>query len=1108
MMPQAATAEHRGDGVDRRNAHHERSARERSEREAGMRAFEPPPDEEGAVEHLSASVVLAAVEESGPNYLLPKAPEPVKSRRKRLMVDEAARQAGQAILETGTRVEIFAEDSGEERWWPGTIMERTEDTDGRLVHRVQYTNFEGDRYWHVLDDEQWRRVADTGPELEHARAGAGDAALRDGASLAASRPTRWDNARGETAGGASETTGGAGSAETTGQAGSAPDLNWPGRRRVRRSAAMELLRTRDEAEQREARRPDVAPMLTPHSATLSRHLVWVRRLLREYLAELAEDGLSVPMQRTSRGLHPTMRWTVEFGKWLATTRIVESRASSWHLAEEQSAGQAEATARSGRGSNTVYVALQHMKNHVWRELWPAMPADARQYWHWDAHLSEPFEVNVAFIMSAYVCLARQTGCRPGMTMNDANDLANTTSHWHEVPPLRMSDLRIDMDNELGGALTEGAFRALCRMQVTFKRKKGEYFAHYAFGTSITPDSDQMLRIGTLALLRLLLRCGSFRGCYARLSRADAAALRKKVADPRGFAGLELEDTGHESFLSLVRACREDGWVLDEAALSRPLFPAVDTATGRFLFTESFQVKTVCDLLIQTGVSLGMNRHQVGAWSLRKDACEQPVAAGEGEVGARVLGHRHVNSRTMDLVYRADLRTRDLGAYWARRGPIESVERAPLDSLSASRVPEASGVRGVCDLPAGCSERAEMEGCAEVSEAEAELDAARRSLLVLLSVSTLPRHFKVMARAAGHAACATSYEAAALRVRNRRNKARQRAVDAYRLRLYKEGQERLRTSPALRRAMMCTHEWAPRGEDEAVAFGLDRRDRTFELRALRELPAPLQGSILRAGALHVLPRGRTRRTAYEHVRERCVGLCSLECGSDGCVGSGLEMHWPDSPEEFEELRCEHCGAAQVRMRWRREGGGAGAATLVAGEPMAAGATQALGASDAESYGVWYALRGRATIGNAAYDAGAAATVAPSATTDSTDAASDERERTGGRAEIGGDEEEEATGLHPEDWIDAEEAAAALEALAEVDTLDLAQALHAGAATGGGASDGGSLPRRVLRSGAHRQQHGGDGGGSQTEDLSFEDVVHLWGTPSSQAASRANAGARRA
>ena len=67
---------------------------------------------------------------------------------------------------------------------------------------------------------------------------------------------------------------------------------------------------------------------------------------------------------------------------------------------------------------------------------------------------------------------------------------------HEVPPLRMSDLRIDMDSEQGGAQTEGAFRALCRMQVTFKRKKGEYFACYEFGNALTPDSDQMIRIGS------------------------------------------------------------------------------------------------------------------------------------------------------------------------------------------------------------------------------------------------------------------------------------------------------------------------------------------------------------------------------------------------------------------------------------------------------------------------------------------------------------------------------------------------------------------------------------------------------------------------------------
>ena len=38
-------------------------------------------------------------------------------------------------------------------------------------------------------------------------------------------------------------------------------------------------------------------------------------------------------------------------------------------------------------------------------------------------------------------------------------------------------------------------------------------------------------------------------------------------------------------------------------------------------------------------------------------------AGDTMLAARVLGHRRVNSRTMDRVYRADLRLRDLGRYW-------------------------------------------------------------------------------------------------------------------------------------------------------------------------------------------------------------------------------------------------------------------------------------------------------------------------------------------------------------------------------------------------------------------------------------------------------------
>ena len=101
--------------------------------------------------------------------------------------------------------------------------------------------------------------------------------------------------------------------------------------------------------------------------------------------------------------------------------------------------------------------------------------------------------------------------------------------------------------------------------------------------------------------------------------------------------------------------------LDEAALNLPLFPGIDEETGCFLFTETFDCDRLCKRLTSSGRKVGMNKHKVGAWSFRKDACEQPAAAGDGEVAARVLGHRHVNSRTMDRVYRADLRCRDLGA---------------------------------------------------------------------------------------------------------------------------------------------------------------------------------------------------------------------------------------------------------------------------------------------------------------------------------------------------------------------------------------------------------------------------------------------------------------
>lgn len=51
-------------------------------------------------------------------------------------------------------------------------------------------------------------------------------------------------------------------------------------------------------------------------------------------------------------------------------------------------------------------------------------------------------------------------------------------------------------------------------------------------------------------------------------------------------------------------------------------------------------KALCKKLILAGGSkLGMNKHAVGAWSLRKDACEVVARTGDGEVAARVLGHR-------------------------------------------------------------------------------------------------------------------------------------------------------------------------------------------------------------------------------------------------------------------------------------------------------------------------------------------------------------------------------------------------------------------------------------------------------------------------------------
>ena len=411
----------------------------------------------------------------------------------------------------------------------------------------------------------------------------------------------------------------------------------------------------------------------------------------------------------------------------------------------------------------------------------------------------------------------------------------------------------------------------------------------------------------------------------------------------------------------------NSWVLDAPALDLPLFPGVDEKTGCFLFTETYDVERLGPKVKSIGTKIGMGK-KVGAWSFRKDACEQPAAAGDGEVAARVLGHRHVNSRTMDRVYRADLRTRDLGAYWMRREGHASVAKEPLTSLSASRVVESSGVLQFDDVPVG-PERTAVENDVGIAAAEARVVKARAALASRLGVPHLPTKFKNRAKELGCADELAEYDQALVMRSRARGSAQSEAMETYRLRLYKQGLEKLRTTPELKSAMLSTHTWAARTEDYAIAFGLDRKDRTRELTMLRKLPATLQGSILKVGALHVLPAtGGSIAKVYEHVRRQSEGICTLRCKASSC-SEEADCEWAKTADAFDDVQCPHCGG-ELSLYWRRE-------TEVSGshiEPLALGAGT-LGTSYVEYYGVWYNLCARATVGNTAFVAGAAATVTP-------------------------------------------------------------------------------------------------------------------------------------
>ena len=89
----------------------------------------------------------------------------------------------------------------------------------------------------------------------------------------------------------------------------------------------------------------------------------------------------------------------------------------------------------------------------------------------DGFLSNPFEVNASYVMNAYSCFARVTGCRPAMAVNDKKDAADPAGHWYKLPPLEMASLPISPE-ELSlvvEALTEEDLQKLLRMEVSFTR---------------------------------------------------------------------------------------------------------------------------------------------------------------------------------------------------------------------------------------------------------------------------------------------------------------------------------------------------------------------------------------------------------------------------------------------------------------------------------------------------------------------------------------------------------------------------------------------------------------------------------------------------------------
>ena len=68
-------------------------------------------------------------------------------------------QPPQLRIPNGTRIEVYCDETD---FYPATVIDAKTDTDGSLIHCIIYDNYKR-KYWHNLDQEQWRSLPHTLP---------------------------------------------------------------------------------------------------------------------------------------------------------------------------------------------------------------------------------------------------------------------------------------------------------------------------------------------------------------------------------------------------------------------------------------------------------------------------------------------------------------------------------------------------------------------------------------------------------------------------------------------------------------------------------------------------------------------------------------------------------------------------------------------------------------------------------------------------------------------------------------------------------------------------------------------------------------------------------